>query len=577
MTSDPVLTANRRLHLEATKQTQRLLDLAPFRSMSFGGQHYTTNTNALSSGAATNALPAPSDADQLYRDWQIFSRWLKNEDERLMLQGDGDNLVRPLSLGAPPAAASRADDQTSAVLYHLRRELEDAIMIEENRAKRVAVEKRTNLSPSDAVRQEMKSLRPIPPRTYTLDTDHSGRFSRFDSGSQSMSDSTTTIRPAQGGLVAPLLTTSPQLAPTQFEAVDWGSVSPSASSPGTHDRTPSMSTVHSSAGSSVDSRLSIGEHGISTADTTPEDAAHVLRPKMSTASLVTMALGEGALQWSKLCKKVDVERAMSGRVESRQCELHWRYREDAGISIRSVYRSESSKEVKVWITQHFGATGPSIPLTTTYADGDVSIDFPRGSFGRLDKRCTDIKYTVADHESSMKLQTLLYTNNGKDDAELLYDRPVVHIASNLNKPECRGKNVRLWRRSEVRMGVNGPETADVLFLLFYTSALPAEKVHWVEEPHYIFQWLDAATYKKGSDKLALIVSREPSKWTRDKVASSAASVSSAKSIFGRSPCAGGDLNRFGYDELEIRFQSKTDGRDFLNIWRRFVRALGDRS
>ena len=551
------------------------MDLAPFRAMSFGGQHYTTNANATSSGEASNALPAPSDADQLYRDWQIFSRWLKNEDERLMLQGDGDNLVRPLSLGAPPAAASRGDQQTSAVLYHLRRELEDAIMIEENRAKRVAVEKRTNLSPSDAVRQEMKSLRPIPPRTYTLDTDHSGNFSRFENGSQSMSESTATIRPPPTHLPAASPTTSPQLAPTHFEPVDWGNISPPASPPGTQDRTPSVSTVHSSTCSSVDSRLSVSGLGISTAGTTPEDVAHTLRSQMSAASLVSMALGEGALQWSKLCKKVHVERATSGRVESRECELHWRYREDAGISIRSVYRSGSSKEVKIWITQHFGATGPSIPLTTTYVDGEVSIDFPRGSFGRLDKRCTDIKYTMADTESSTKLQTLLYTNNGKDEAELLYDRPVVHISSDLNKPECRNKNVRLWRRNEVRMGVNGPETTNVLFLLFYTSALPTAKAHWVEEPHYIFQWLDAATYKKGSDKLSLIVSKEPSKWTREKVSSSGASVSSAKSIFGGGPNAAGGLNRFGYGELEIRFQSKTDSRDFLDVWRTYVRALAE--
>jgi hypothetical protein len=581
---------NRRLHLEATKQTQRLLDLAPFRTMSFGGQHYTTNAIASSSRGAPNALPAPSEADQLYRDWQIFSRWLKTEDERLKRQDEGDNLGRALSLGDAPAAVS-GDEQTAAVLYHLRRELEDAIMIEENRAKRVAVEKRTNLSPSDAVRREMKDLGHIPPRTYTLGTEHSGNFSQFDNhkDNQSMSESTVTIRPtATHALAATSPTESPHLAQTHFEPVDWGGFS-SPESASRVDRAPSVSTIQSSVGSNPDSRLSIGELDNSTASTTPEYAAHILRRKISEGSLVSIVLGPGALQWNKLCKRVHVERVMSGGVESRECDLHWRYREDAGISIRSVYRSKSG-EVKVWITQHFGASGPSIPLTTTHADGDVSIDFPRASFGRLDKRCTDIKYTIADTESSTKLQTLLYTNNGKEEAELLYDRPVLYISSNLNKPECRGKNVRLWRRKEVRLGINGLESIDVLFLLFYTSALPDQKAHWVEEPHYIFQWLDESVYKKRSDKLQLVVSKEPSKWTRDKVngghglkrtstvasvASSTTSVkSSSTSIFGGGkPNATGGLNRFGYGELEMRFQSKTDGKDFLEVWKKYVKPL----
>ena len=72
--------------MEATKQTQRLLDLAPFRTVSFGGHAYTTNAVGSSSRTTPNALPAPSDADQLYKDWLIFSRLLKDEDERLAIE-----------------------------------------------------------------------------------------------------------------------------------------------------------------------------------------------------------------------------------------------------------------------------------------------------------------------------------------------------------------------------------------------------------------------------------------------------------------------------------------------------------
>ncbi|KAL1605219.1 hypothetical protein SLS60_004763 [Paraconiothyrium brasiliense] len=352
-----------------------------------------------------------------------------------------------------------------------------------------------------------------------------------------------------------------------------------------------MSTTRSSFSQSPDSRLSVPGLGISTAGTTPEDAAQPLRRKLSAASLLSIALGPGALQWNKLCRKTVVERVTPQGSESRECDLHWRYREDAGISIRSVYRSGSSKEVKVWITQHFPATGPSIPLTTSFPDGDVAIDFPRSSYGRLEKRCTDVKYLMSDTRSSEKLQTLLYTNNGKEGAQLLYDRPILSISSNLNKPECRGKNLRLWKKTEVRVGLNGLESADILVLLFYTSALPEEKAHWVEEPHHVFQWLDDSTYSKSSDKLQLIFSKEPGKWTRDKViqrrtsstssevgegemgtglshagtrtsiaSASAGSVTSARSsVFTNGPKrgAGANLNRFGYSELEIKFQRCT--------------------
>lgn len=601
------VTLHSRLHLEAAKQTQRLLDLAPLRAVSFGGHYYTTNAIGSSSRTAPHALPPPSEADQLYKDWQIFSRWLKNEDERLALQDS--NPGRPLSLGGTPVATPSGNEQTAAVLYHLRRELEDAIMVEENRAKRMAVESRKNLSPSDAVRQEVKNLQPIPLRTYTIDSDFSGNFSRFSNPTPSLSDSAATIRPtpqAVSPAVSP--TGSPQIPHSYFEPVDWGQVSPShsPSSPGLLERSPSTSTDHSSLSTSPGQHLSVGGLGISTAGTTPDDSAHPLRSKISAHSLASIALGPGALQWNKLCNRVEVERTRKAQcVEIKECDLHWRYREDTGISIRSVYQSKQSKELKVWVIQHFPATGPSIPSTTSYQDGDISIDFPRDSFGKLEKGCTDVKYICKDDRSSTKLQKLLYTNNGMEEAELLYDRPVITISSNLNKPECRGKNVRLWRRSEAHIGPNGFETADVLVLLFYTSALEDDKAHWVEEPHYGFQWLDDSAYKKSSDKVQLTFSKEPGKWTREKifqrrksskssekpgkqesmsnlarsdtvissVSSSAVSVKSAKSIFGGKPSAAGNLNRFGYSELEIKFQSKTDRKDFVDIWKEYVRPL----
>ncbi|KAF2463559.1 uncharacterized protein BDR25DRAFT_297914 [Lindgomyces ingoldianus] len=578
-----------RLHLEATKQTQRLLDSAPFRSMSFGGQMYSTYALGSGSAANRNALPAPSEADQLYKDWLVFNRWLRNEDERIAREGD--NLTRPLSYGATPAITPSGDAETAAVLYHLRRELEDAIMVEENRAKRVAVEKRSNLSPSDAIRQEVRDMPQIPQRTFTLDSDMS--LTAFDG--RSVADSSATIRPTS--IISPNVSPrgSPQIEQGPFAAIDWGNLSSDPS------RASSVSTNRSSfSATSPDSRP--GVSSTSTVGTTPDDRP--LRAKFSVSSLATIALGDGALEWNKLCRKVQVERSTSKTVESRECDVHWRYREDHGLSIRSVYRDERTKKVQVWIAHHFPATGPSIPLSTSYADGDVSIDFPRSSFGRLDKRCTDIKYTFGDHESSKKLQTLLYTNNGKDQADLLFDRPIITISSNKNKPECRGKNIRLWRRREKHEDFDGVISVDVLVLLFYTSALPQDHAHWVEEPHYGFEWLDDATYKKNSEKLQLVFSKDPGKWTRDKLfkrrksskgfegggvelgalarmntatsvaSSSAFSIRSSKSeVFGCSNRSN-NLNRFGYSELKIEFQSKKDRKEFVAVWRQFLKPLG---
>ncbi|KAF2003570.1 hypothetical protein P154DRAFT_96034 [Amniculicola lignicola CBS 123094] len=595
-----------RLHLEATKQTQRLLDSTPFRSISFSGQTYTNGAFAGNSRPSPHALPPPSEAEQLYKDWQVFNRWLKSEDDRVALEA-GHTLSRPLSLGDSPAIAPSGDAETAAVLYHLRRELEDAILIEENRAKRVAVEKRTNLSPSDAVRQEIRTMPNIPQRTFTVDTDFSGNFSRFHN--PTMIDSTSTL------LASPIASpnASPRIDQGYFHSIDYGSP------PLDIQRSPSVSTAHTDFSTSPESRFSVSQ--ASTVGTTPEDRP--LRSQPSASSIATFILGEGALSWNVLCNKVEVERSTTKSIDSRKCSLHWRYREDHGLSIRAVYKDDRRK-VQTWTTQQFPATGPSIPLTTSYCEGNVSIDFPRKSYGRLDKGCTDIKYTCRDSETAKILQTLLYTNNRKDQAELLFDRSVMTISSDKNKPECRNKNLRLWRKTELQEGLNGMVAVEVLFILFYTSALAEDRGHWVEEPHYVFQWLDESVYKKSSEKLTLIFSKEPGKWTRHKlfkgarkssrganetssssetalttlqrqptvssmgttfntlqrqstvssVASSAMSIKSSKSSIFGGPSRISSLNRFGYSELEIKFQNKTDRKDFVNVWKEYVKPLG---
>lgn len=567
--------------------------------MSLGGQWYTSNALPSASRTDQRALPAADGADGLYRDWQVFNRWLKSEDDRISQEA---GLTRPLSLGDTPAAAPSGDAQIAAVLYHLRRELEDAIVIEENRAKRTAVERRTHLGPSDAVRQELRDLPRVPQRTFTLDTEFSGLFSRFDEH-HDMSDSMATIRPNDTTLSP---NSSPRLEQGYFSGVGV-------------DRAHSVSSI----GSGISASPVWEGSGRTTVETTPElVSSQAVRNRFSTTSLATLALGETALEWKRLCHKVQVERTItSGQPESRECDLHWKHNEDTGIAIRSVYRSSGVS--KVWTTQSFPATGPSIPLSTSYPDGDTSIDFPQSSYGRLDKKCTDIKYTFPRQEATQKIQALLYTNNGKDAAELLFDRCVLTVSSNLNKPECRGKNVRLWRKSERHDG----EMVDVLVLLFYTSALPEGRAHWVEEPHHVFQWLTPETCGKTTEKLPLVFSKEPGKWCKDKLfqrrssssasvetaisavatprrdsgqsvrspprsprtpslvrpgtqapGTSAISIGTSHSFSSRSVAGGvGNLNRFGYDELEIKFLSKSDRKDFVAIWQQYVNKLGSSS
>lgn len=164
------------------------------------------------------------------------------------------------------------------------------------------------------------------------------------------------------------------------------------------------------------------------------------------------------------------------------------------------------------------------------------------------------------------------------------------------------------------MEEDGPVTFDVLVLLFYTTALE-DKGHWVEEPHYAFEWLTDATFKKESEKLTLVFSKDASRWTTDKLfprrksssttstaplspprkrtdsmelpdptrcatKASVASDASIKSFKSALRCAANPartpphLNRFGYSELEIKFNNKKDRRAFLDTWKEYVRPLG---
>jgi hypothetical protein len=605
------LTTSRRLHLEATKQTQRLLDAAPARTVHLGGRSYSTTALGNTSQRTPLELPAP-DEHPLYSEWRIFDRWLQEEDERIAQEA---GLARPLSLGNAPATAPSGDVQTAAILYHLRQQVDDAILLEENREKRATAGKRSHLSPSDATKREVRNMPPAPPRTYTLDSNHSGNWSGFDR--YDMSSPSATIRPGPK-------TPSPSPPPAgslrneeyfgtfNFEQSPSGSVSVG--------RTPSVSTNRSSLSYSSSSRPSMSAPETSTAGTTPE-MSHTLRNSLSRSSLATIALGEAALNWKDICDNKDtkakVERtSVKYGPETKECVLEWRYREDTGISLRAMYTSSQSGKLKLWIEQHFPATGPSIPLTTThdYDDGAVSIDFPRNSFGKLDKLYTDINYTFKDHGAAEKFQTLLYTNNNTDPAELVFDKRVLKISSNKNPTECSSRNLRLWKKQETHLEMDGPVTFDVLVLLFYTSALE-EKGHWVEEPHYAFEWLHESVYKSKNDgdKLTLTFSKDPSRWTSDKLfqrrksshtdaqpkspsllsrkrkdsmeppsltrsgtgasASSNASIRSGTSMFGRGGRTGRELNRFGYEDLQIKFQNKKDRRAFLEVWKKCVKPL----
>jgi hypothetical protein len=211
----------------------------------------------------------------------------------------------------------------------------------------------------------------------------------------------------------------------------------------------------------------------------------------------------------------------------------------------------------------------------------------------------------------MKLQKMLYTNNSKDTAELLYDRPVLMLSSDKNKPECRGRNISLWRKEEQQLGPNGLFNVEVLVLLFYTSSLPVDRAHWIEDPHYAFQWLDQSEYKKSSDELVLIFSKRAEQRNKDKLFKrtqsskdddvvvepvnlmsavptwSSKSMSTVSSVELTRSNRSGDgsldksvrerqvntLNRFGYSELKIRFMDKRDRKAFLDVWKLYVKPL----
>jgi len=579
--------------------------------MHLAGRSYSTNTLGLSSDRIPLTLPAP-DEHPLFSEWRIFDRWLQVEDERIAQEA---GLSRPLSLGDAPAGTTSDDAQTAAILYHLRRQVDDAIMIEENRAKRANAEKRSHLAPSDAMKQTVRNMPPAPLRTYTLDTDHSGNFTSFEQ--HQISSSSATIQPSMDNpSLSPPLLNSPGTG-SDFGWIDWMNSPTGSNISHDLDRVSSISSPRGSTSYSPNSRPSMYELGASTGGNTPENLiSTTLRGSLSRTSLVTIALGEAALEWKRICRTVQVERkSVKYGHESRDCDIRWRYREDTGISIRAIYYSSQDGKLRTWTEQNFLAIGPSIPLTTTYADGAVSIDFPRASFGKLEKQYTDIKYTFTGYESAEKFQTLLYTNNGADPAELKYDRPIITISSNIHATECRGRNLRLWNRTETRLEDDGPATFEVLVLLFYTSALE-DKGHWVEEPHYAFEWLTESTYKKESDKLTLVFSKDPSRWTSDKLfqrrkssvrteaqpkspsifsrkrndsmeipqltrsrtgasISSHGSIKSQKSLNGEGASSSrtGNVNRFGYSELEIKFQSKTDRRAFLDVWKQYVKPL----
>jgi hypothetical protein len=304
----------------------------------------------------------------------------------------------------------------------------------------------------------------------------------------------------------------------------------------------------------------------------------ILRSLLSSTSLTSIESNDAAFQWVPLCQKVRVERTRpfpGGRwvpPEIRECYIYWKYREDGGISLCSVYRSSRDRKARVWTQQDFSALGPPIPLATT-VDGETIIEFPRNSFGTRNKQWVDMKYICASAETSITIQTLLYTNNGRNPADLLFDRPIRSISSDKHNPECRARNIRLWRRTETH-----DSSVDVLVLLFYTSCLE-EKGHWVEEPHYAFEWLTDSAKKRLSDKLTLTFSKDPGKWSSEKVFRLQKTLqvphnsSRPASDDIKTARLEASLNRFGYTRLDIEFQNHSDRKAFTDVWARYVKPL----
>jgi hypothetical protein len=238
-----------------------------------------------------------SEAEQLCQDWVVFKKWLKSENERVAWQ-EAQTLPRPLSCGVSPPNGSTAEEETAAIIYQLRRQVEDALVVAENRAKRLAREKGQHIAPGDAA--EMRQMRHEVEKMPQLRPAHT-----FDSGfeegpdNDAMEDSTQTIR-----LQPSPSSSSPVGSPDCFGS--FGSVhSPHLPSPLglSVGRASSVATTDSEAsGMSSFSYPSVSP--FSTANTTPEDRP--LRSKLSVTSLATLTLGEGALQWTVLCKRVEV-------------------------------------------------------------------------------------------------------------------------------------------------------------------------------------------------------------------------------------------------------------------------------
>jgi hypothetical protein len=138
-----------RLNLEASRREQRLLLEPRRRAATLGGQWYTT------SAPLQDPSPSSTDAHPLYKDWSIFNQWLKSEDH-----GAGSE---PQIGRLPPgddiqSMSQEADPEISSAVYRLRREVEDAISFESNRAERTASRQPFHLSPSDAMKQTAREM-----------------------------------------------------------------------------------------------------------------------------------------------------------------------------------------------------------------------------------------------------------------------------------------------------------------------------------------------------------------------------------------------------------------------------------
>jgi len=595
----------RETNLEQAKRTQRLLDSTPIRSASrlsmsntlhgdISDQDLTRDLQRVNEWFERGLLSETVSRRQSYRDS------LAPDDASRRSSYHESPLIPPNSTRSSREILSPGyADKDLAELYQLKRGLEDVLQERQQRRP-----------------QETQQRRPLgDKRRATVDSVHSDDV-------ESLAESVETIRIARSRSLQPNLSPGQSNFPPpsplpehshfpsspgeeELQTNPW-TEQPSPSGLGIFDPVNWNSPAHErnsiATTPSTFSTASLFSHpGYSTARTTPEDRP--LRRRLSSSSLASLALGPSALTWTLLCSKVQVERTTGSAAQTHECNLFYRYNKSLGLSLKSMYRSRSSPNPKIWITQDFPASGAALPLTTTHPDGDTSMEFPKRNFEKLSQKCTDIKYTFSNPESSKLFQTLLYTN-GKMDAELLFDRPILRIHTNKRKDECRGKNIRLWLRTEKQSTRNGIADVEVLMLVFYTSARDEIEARWVEEPHYVFEWIEESVYKKkNTDKVKFVFSKEPGRWRPDKIfrqrrkssntgavvegnspplsrsntaplflsSTTPAPTQSQSSFFGTSTPTRTDLNRYGYSELEIKFQSVKDRNEFLEIWRKYVK------